>query len=157
MLLTETGVQEGNISEKGMLGSVLTSPTQPLAAPGMWSLKDVQNAMSNQNLRCAFPFSQFSFNTDIGFVLLVEGTRSPFFTVGPSRPYALNDLSLALVLQTDISLPLQPESGDTASLYKSESEIKVPDQTQLDTFRNFLASARGRGKLRVPKQLAEVR
>jgi len=65
-------------------------------------------------------------------------------------------ISLALVLQTDISLPLQPESGEAASLYKRESEIKVPDQGQLDTFRNLLASARGRGKLRVPKQLAEV-
>jgi len=83
MLLTETGVQEGNISEKGMLSSILTSPTQPLVAPGMCSLKDVQNAMSNQNLRYAFPFNQFSFDTEIGFILLVEGTQSPFFTVGP--------------------------------------------------------------------------
>ena len=66
-------------------------------------------------------------------------------------------ISLGLVLQTDILLPLQPESGDAASLYKSESEIQVPDQEQLDTFRNLLASARGRGKLRVPKELAEVR
>ena len=82
MLITETGVQEGNISEKGMFGSILTSPTQPLFAPGMCSLRDIQNAMSNQNLRCTFPFSQFSFNTEIGFILLVEGTRSPFFTVG---------------------------------------------------------------------------
>lgn len=66
-------------------------------------------------------------------------------------------ISLALGSQTDISLPLQPESEDAGSLYKSETEIKVPDQAQLDTFRNFLASARGRGKLRVPRPLAEVR
>ena len=66
-------------------------------------------------------------------------------------------ISLALVLQTDITLPLHPASGDAASLYRSESEIKVPDQGQLATFRNLLASARGRGNLKVPKQLAEVR
>ena len=41
-------------------------------------------------------------------------------------------------------------------MYKSESEIKMPDQEQLDVFRNLLASARRRGKLRVSKHLTEV-
>jgi len=120
VLFTETGVHEGNIVEKGMC-----------------SLRDVQDVMSNQNLWCAFPFSQFSFNTEIGFILLVEGSRSPFYT-------------------TAISLPLQPQSEDTTPLYKSESEIEMPDQEQLDAFRNLLVSARRRKKLRVPKQLAEL-
>jgi len=84
MLLTETGIQEGNVIEKGVLTSILTSSAQSLVASGMQNLKDVQDAMSNQNLRYAFPFSQFSFNTEIGFVLLAEGRRSPFFTVGSS-------------------------------------------------------------------------
>ena len=66
-------------------------------------------------------------------------------------------ISPALVSQTDISLPLKAENEGVASLYKSESEIKVPDQGQLDAFRNLLASAGGREKLGVPKQLAEVR
>jgi len=82
MLLTETGIQEGNVVEKGILTLILTSSTQPLVASGMRSLRDVQDVISNQNLRYAFPFSQFSFNTEIGFVLLVEGRRSPFFMVG---------------------------------------------------------------------------
>ncbi|KAF9646854.1 hypothetical protein BDM02DRAFT_3099124 [Thelephora ganbajun] len=120
ILIAENGIQEGNVVEKGMR-----------------SLKDVQDVMSNQNLRYAFPFSQLSFNTEIGFILLVEGRRSPFFT-------------------TDILLPLQPQSMDTTPLYKSESEIKIPDQGQLDDFRNLLFSAKRREKAGMPKQLAEL-
>lgn len=82
MLLTEAGVQEGNLAEKGVLAPILTSPTEPVVTSGIRSLKDVQDVMSDQNLRYAFPFSQFSFNTEIGFILLVDGRRSPFFTVG---------------------------------------------------------------------------
>jgi len=123
----------------------------------MRSLKDIQNAMSDQNLRCAFPFSQFSFNTEIGFILLGEENRSPFFAVGSPHSLMRSMISPTLVSQTDISLPLQPESEDMALLYKGESEIKVPDQEQLDAFRDLLASARGRERLRVPKELAEVR
>lgn len=157
MLFTENGVREGNIVEKGMLVSILTSSTQPLVASGVCSLKDVQDAMSNQNLRYAFPFSQFSFNTEIGFILLAEGRRSPFFMVGPPHGRTHPTVSLTLALQTDISLPLQPQSKDTVPLYKSESEIRMPDQEKLDAFRNLLASARRREKLRVSQQLAEVR
>ena len=42
-------------------------------------------------------------------------------------------------------------------MYKSEYEIKMPDQKQLDAFRNLLTGARRRERLSVPKQLAEVR
>jgi len=120
MVLTETEIREGNVVEKGMC-----------------SLKDVQDVISNQQLRCVFPFSQFSFTTEIGFILLVEGRRSPFF-------------------MTDVLLPLKPQSKDTASLYKSEYEIKMPDREQLDAFRNLLIGARRRERLIVPKQLAEL-
>ena len=123
----------------------------------MRSLKDVQGVMSNQQLRYAFPFSQFSFDTEIGFILLVEGRRSPFFTVWSPYICTHPTISLVFVSQTDISLTLQPQNKDTASLYKSESEIKMPDQGQLDTFRSLLINARQRERLRVPKQLAEVR
>ena len=123
----------------------------------MRSLRDVQDVMSNQNLRYAFPFSQFSFNTEIGFVLLVEGRRSPFFTVGTpfqrTRPMILP----ILILQTDVSLPLQPLSKDTTTLYKSNSEINIPGKERLDAFRNLLFGARQREKLRIPEQLAKVK
>ena len=123
----------------------------------MRSLKDVQDVMNNQQLRYVFPFSQFSFNTEIGFILLAEGRRSPFFTVESPYVRTRPTISPVLILQTDISLPLKPQSRDTASLYKSEYEIKLPDQEQLDAFRNLLTDARLRERLSVPKQLAEVR
>lgn len=112
--------------------------------------------MGNQNLRYAFPFSQFSFNTEINFILLVDGRRSPFFTVIFSNGRIRSTISPKPSSQTDISLPLRPQTEDTGPLYKDESEIKMPNQGQLDTFRNLLTSARRREKLRVPKQLAEV-
>lgn len=127
-------------------------------ASGVRSLEDVQNAMSNQSLRYVFPFSQFSFNTDIGFLLLVEGRQSPFFAVGsPTSVFILPPISLAHIQQTDISLPFRPQNGDITQLYKHEPEVKMPEHGHVDVFRNFLSGARQREKLRVPKQLAEVR
>jgi len=123
----------------------------------MRSLKEVQDVMNNQQLRYAFPFSHFSFNTEIGFILLVEGRRSPFFTVGSPYVHTHPTISPVLVFQTDISLPFKPQSKDTASLYKNEYELKMPDQEQLDAFRNLLTGARQRERFSVPKQLAEVR
>ena len=114
--------------------------------------------MNNQSLRYAFPFSQFSFNTDIGFILLVEGRQSPFFTVGClSFAFARLAISPPLVMQTDISLPFKPQTIDTTQLYKNESEIEMPDQQQLDAFRDLLSRARRKEKLKVPKQVAEAR
>ena len=81
VLLTETGIKEGNITEKGMSVQILAFFHSTTRISGVRNLRDVQDVMSNQNLRCAFPFSQFSFHTDIGFVLLVGGRQSPFFTV----------------------------------------------------------------------------
>ena len=123
----------------------------------MRSLKDIQDVMSNQQLRYVFPFSQFSFDTEIGFIILVEGRRSPFFTVGFPCVRTRPTTSPVLVLQADISLPFKPQSKDTASLYKSNCEIRMPGQEQLDAFRNLLTGARRRERLSVPKQLAEVR
>ena len=122
----------------------------------MRNLRDVQSVMSNQSLRYIFPFSQFSFDTEIGFLLLVEGSRSPFFTVGPLHVFICLTLSTKKQ-QTDTSLPLQPQDKDNARLYKDESDIKMPDQGQLETFRNLLSGARQRGKPSVPKELSEVR
>jgi len=120
MLLAETGLQEGTIVERGTR-----------------SLRDIQDVMSNQNLRYTFPYSQISFDTEIGFILLVEGSRSPFFT-------------------TDLVLPLQPQSKNAASLYKSESEVEMPNQAQLDAFRSLLTDARRREGPRISKHLAEL-
>ena len=71
--------------------------------------------------------------------------------------YSYPMISLAAVSQTDISIPLQPRNKDTSLLYKSESEINMPDQDQIDAFRGLLTGARRRERLGVPKVLAEVR
>jgi len=156
MFLTETGIQEGNVEEQGMLILILTFSTQPAFASGIRSLKDTQDVMSNQKLRCSFPFSQLSFDTEIGFILLVEGKQSPFFTVSSPSICSCSTISLVPIPQTDISLPLQPRSKGKAPLYKNQSEIKMPDQGQLDAFRNLLIGARRRARPNVPKNLAEV-
>ena len=66
-------------------------------------------------------------------------------------------ISLAVLSQTDILLPLQPRNKDTSLLYKSESEIDMPHQDEIDAFRSLLTGARRRERLGVPKRLAEVR
>lgn len=113
--------------------------------------------MSNQSLRYVFPFSQFSFDMEIGFLLLVEGKQSLFFTVGSPHVFTSPTILLARTQQTDISLPLQPQNKDPADLYKSEPEIKIPDQGQLDNFRDLLSGARRRERSRVSMELVEVR
>lgn len=81
VLLTEIGIKEGNIIDKGMSVQILAFFYPTARISGVRNLRDVQDVMSNQSLRCVYPFSEFSFHTDIGFVLLVGGRRSPFFTV----------------------------------------------------------------------------
>ena len=71
----------------------------------MRSLKDVQDTMSNQNLQYTFPFNQFSFNTDIGFILLVEGKRSPFFTVESPYVFTHPSAELALIITVGYYAP----------------------------------------------------
>lgn len=53
--------------------------------------------MSDQQLRCVFPFSELSFDMEIGFILLVEGKRSPFFTVGSLTLFIPNDLTRSCI------------------------------------------------------------
>jgi hypothetical protein len=126
--------------------------------PGVRNLRDIQEVMNNQSLRYAFSFGRFSFDTEIGFILLAEGRQSPFFTVGSPRTH-LGTLwsDQRPHSQTDISLPLQPQSKDVIRLYKDEREIRMPDQPRLDAFRNLLFGARRKEKLRIPKQMAQVR
>jgi Mini-chromosome maintenance replisome factor len=64
MLMTEGGIQEGKLVERGVL-----------------NVRAIQQVMSTQTLAYKFPFSEFSFPTDIGFVILAQGTKSAFFQV----------------------------------------------------------------------------
>jgi hypothetical protein len=64
MLMTEGGIQEGKLVERGVL-----------------NVRAIQEVISAQTLAYKFPFSEFSFPTDIGFVILAQGTKSALFQV----------------------------------------------------------------------------
>lgn len=50
------------------------------------NLKALQDVMTSQSLPYVFPFSQFSFPTDLGFIILTEGRKSAFFQVRAVLP-----------------------------------------------------------------------
>jgi hypothetical protein len=56
MLMTEGGIQEGKLIERGVL-----------------NVRTIQQVINTQTLAYKFPFSGFSFPTDINFVVLAEG------------------------------------------------------------------------------------
>ena len=64
MLMTEGGIQEGKLVERGVL-----------------NVRAIQEVISAQTLAYKFPFSEFSFPTDISFVVLAQGTKSALFQV----------------------------------------------------------------------------
>jgi hypothetical protein len=64
MLMTEGGIQEGKLIERGVL-----------------NVRTIQQVINTQTLAYKFPFSEFSFPTDISFVVLAEGSKSALFQV----------------------------------------------------------------------------
>jgi Mini-chromosome maintenance replisome factor len=64
MLMTESGIQEGKLIEQGVL-----------------NVRAIQQVMDTQTLAYKFPFSEFSFPTDISFMILAQGTKSALFQV----------------------------------------------------------------------------
>ncbi|GLB35181.1 putative mini-chromosome maintenance replisome factor [Lyophyllum shimeji] len=68
-LLTESGVTEGKVSERGLQ-----------------NLRAAQEMMNAQTLEYVFPYSRFEFNTDVAFVVLTEGKRSAFFQTNVTIP-----------------------------------------------------------------------
>jgi hypothetical protein len=49
---------------------------------GVLNVMAVQDVMASQTLPYKFPFSDFSFPTDISFIVLAEGSKSAFLKVG---------------------------------------------------------------------------
>lgn len=64
VLVTESGIEEGKLVERGVL-----------------NVRAIQQVIDTQTLAYKFPFSEFSFPTDINFVILAEGTKSALFQV----------------------------------------------------------------------------
>ncbi|KAG6811868.1 hypothetical protein H0H92_005444 [Tricholoma furcatifolium] len=105
-LMTEGGVEEGTVSERA----------------GLTNLHAFQEMMNTQTIEYVFPFSRFSFDTDVAVVVLVEGAKSAFF-------------------QTDINVPLQPRTADF-DFYTTSEGIEVPPHDKLEAFRRLVGAAK---------------
>ncbi|THH31765.1 hypothetical protein EUX98_g2426 [Antrodiella citrinella] len=114
LLVTEHGVQEGKLLQRGIM-----------------NIRALQEVMSSQNLSYSFPFSRFSFPTDISCIVTTDGSKSAFF-------------------KTDITVDLHisTPSEDVSNLYKPRERLRMPSQEQLTAFRDLIAGARS-GKVSV--------
>ena len=83
VLMTEGGIQEGKLVERGVL-----------------NVRAIQEVLSTQTLAYKFPFSEFSFPTDIGFVILAEGTKSALFQVRKQQSLVVYPLLTCSFRQT---------------------------------------------------------
>lgn len=85
-LVTESGLREGKLIERGMHIMPLfwcpycTDVTSCMTA-GVLNVMAVQNVMISQSLPYRFPYSEFSFPTDLSFIILAEGKKSAFLKV----------------------------------------------------------------------------
>jgi Mini-chromosome maintenance replisome factor len=98
--------------------------------------------MSTQTLSYIFPYSSFSFNLDLNFLVLAQGRKSPF-------------------LNTDLNIPLRSLNAPDATrlgqiLYKADHEVRLPSKSILESFRWYIQQAK-RTKVSVGMEVAKVR
>lgn len=103
------------------------------------NVRALQEVMDAQTLAYVFPYSQFSFPTDISCIILAEGRKSAFF-------------------ETELNVPLRAPRGPAgvAALYKPANQVKSPSPEKLAAFRDLVVGARC-GKVQVPDATSEVR
>ncbi|KAJ3539106.1 hypothetical protein NMY22_g4880 [Coprinellus aureogranulatus] len=104
-VLSEVALDEGTVSEKGI-----------------YNLRTVQETLANQTLDYVFPFSQFSFETDINFIVLASGRKSAFF-------------------KTQLDIPLQGTANP--GLYIADNaQVQTPSPQVLSEFRKLIGGAK---------------
>nr|GAT58009.1 predicted protein [Mycena chlorophos] len=103
-VVTEGGVTEGSLVERGLT-----------------NIRALQDAISSQTLDYVFPFSRFSFQTDMAFVILSEGRKSAFF-------------------QTHNTVPLRCETPE--QLYGPPELVQLPSPEKLSAFRRLVGGAK---------------
>jgi len=108
---------------------------------GLKNLNALQGAISTQTLSYVFPYSSFSFNLDLNFLVLAQGRKSPF-------------------LNTDLSIPLRSLNTPDATrlrkiLYKADYEVRLPSKTMMESFRWYIQQAK-RTKVSMGAEVAEV-
>ncbi|EAU88420.2 hypothetical protein CC1G_05186 [Coprinopsis cinerea okayama7 len=108
-MVSELPLNEGTVSERGLL-----------------NLKQVQDMINHQTLDYVFPFSRYSFETDINFIVLAAGKRSAFFT-------------------THLQVPVQAaqsRASSEAQSSDSSSTIQLPAPELLNQFRKLVGGAK---------------
>ncbi|KAI0713283.1 mini-chromosome maintenance replisome factor-domain-containing protein [Earliella scabrosa] len=120
LLVSEGGVREGQLVDRGVM-----------------NVRTLQEVMDAQTLAYVFPFSQFSFPTDISCIILAEGRKSAFF-------------------KTELNIPLRAptDPAGIATLYKPADQIRMPPQETLAAFRDLVVGARC-GKVQVSEETSE--
>ena len=104
------------------------------------NINALQEVLSSQTLTYVFPFSSFSFPTDISCIVLTEGKKSAFF-------------------KTDLAVPFRPasaNSADVSRLYKPAEDVALPELSKLAAFRDLVIGAQ-QGKVQVSEATSEVR
>jgi hypothetical protein len=88
-----------------------------------------------------FPYSSFSFELGLNFIVLAQGRKSPF-------------------LNTDLVMPLRlpdtPEATRSRQiLYKADHEVRLPSKSMLESFRWYIQQAK-RTRVTVGVDVAKV-
>ncbi|KIO13168.1 hypothetical protein M404DRAFT_992747 [Pisolithus tinctorius Marx 270] len=118
VLLTESAVFEGKVAEKGLM-----------------NIRAIQEIMDSQTLDYTFPFSRFTFETDISTVVLAEGRKSAFF-------------------QTSLNIPLQ--SNSDSNLYRPGEKVAWPSSEKLKIFRSYIDACKAAsGKVKVSEAVSK--
>ncbi|TCD63889.1 hypothetical protein EIP91_004798 [Steccherinum ochraceum] len=120
ILVTEQDIQEGKLLDRGVM-----------------NVRALQEVMVSQTLSYSFPFSRFSFPTDLTCLVTTDGSRSAFFKT---------DLTVSL------NVPDTPASS--SKLYKPKESMQMPSTEQLATFRDYVVGARC-GKITVSESTSE--
>lgn len=108
------------------------------------NIRAVQEVMNAQTLEYSFPFSKFSFSTDIVTIVLCDGRKSAFFQVIQISAFIIipSHLLTPLPRQTGFTVPLETKPLLKDNLYKPRDQIKIPDTVKLAAYRSFLAAAK---------------
>jgi len=96
----------------------------------------LKQCVTTQTVAYEFPYSSFTFNTDLNFLVLTQGNKSPFVDV-------------------DVDIPLQSVvPSPTFALHKSLDALTPPSPEKLDQFRKLIGGAKT-GNVTVGKDVSE--
>ena len=123
--------------------------------PGITNLQAIQQVMSSQTLEYGFPFSRFSFATEINFIVISEGKKSAFFKVSSVCMWCFSRLTV--LLKTDINVAVEVAESRRDGLYKLKEDINYPSLEKLDAFRKLVGGSKSGAKLKVEEYMSLVR